>query len=106
MARADSIHVSSGVSHRTGEGFVTVVFGDEAGQLSVTDAKGFGLSIIEAAMAADGDAAFYRLMSTGDRPLPSAEIARFLRDLRVARGGAPDGAGRTSATFCEESHRG
>lgn len=102
---AESIEVSSGVSHRTGQGFITIEFGSEKGQLDIEPAKQFGMQVIEAAMAAESDAAFFQLMSSGDNPLDPMSIAKFLVDLRAFRGGDKDAAGRAVAHFTDGEHR-
>lgn len=101
----DSIEVASGVSHRTGEGFVTIAFGSESGQLTPQEAKLFALSIIEAADAAESDAAISKLLrGLGD--FSPENVAMLLSELRELRGVQPNqGSHRASATFVEARHR-
>lgn len=54
------LEMSSGVSARTGEGFVHLVWGDQRGQLTPTEAREHARRIAEAAEAAEYDAIFVR----------------------------------------------
>jgi len=61
----DVISVSSGVSARNGGGFVTIRWGDMGGQLSPEEARQHALAVIEAADAAEHDAAVVAFMLSG-----------------------------------------
>lgn len=76
--------VRSGVGYRSGEGFVTLHWGDEAGQLSPDEARQHGLRLIECATAAEDDAAMVKAL----KGLGLEEMAcfTFLAEMREARG--------------------
>ncbi len=61
---AESLEMESGVNKRL-EGFVTVRWGAEVGQLSPVEARQYGLSMLECAEAAESDAAVLRGMQAG-----------------------------------------
>lgn len=100
---ADNIQVESGVSARTGKGFVTITFGSEAGQLDAEEAKRFGLSVIEAACASEADASVYAWASKSG--LDGPEIAVLLSELRAARGQNADQSGRVVMHLPDGQHR-
>lgn len=56
--RGGVIEAASGVSAKTGRGFVEVTWQDEVAQLDPEIAKGLGQSIIDAAYSAEHDAFF------------------------------------------------
>lgn len=57
-----TILTTSGVSARTGKGFVVVHWIDQSGQLTPDEARDFALRIIQAADAAEFDAAFVKTL--------------------------------------------
>lgn len=61
---AESLEMESGVNKRL-EGFVTVRWGAEVGQLSPVEARQHGLAMVECAEAAESDAAILRALRDG-----------------------------------------
>lgn len=56
MTDEKRIDITSGVSHRTGHGFVELHWGTESGQLTPTETRLHALRLLEAADAAESDA--------------------------------------------------
>jgi hypothetical protein len=82
---ADSLEMESGVNKEL-RGFVTVRWGAEVGQLSPAEAREHGLAMLEAAEAAEADAAILR----GMRELDADEqmgfaLLRLIREHRDVR---------------------
>jgi len=60
-----NIRVDSGVSLFTGDGYVSLKWGEQAGQLTIAEARAHALSILGAAEAADTDSALWRYLKEG-----------------------------------------
>jgi hypothetical protein len=86
---ASGIDVSSGVSSTSGFGFVTLRWGAESGQLTTAEARAHALSLLEAADAAEFDAAVLRWM-THDLDTPIEQAAAALGALRRSRADLAD----------------
>ena len=86
---ASGIAITSGVSVFTGDGFVTLKWGIESGQLTPDEARLHALLILGAAEAAEHDAVFYRwLKERIGMPDEAAAVALVeLRDMRELRRG-------------------
>lgn len=97
--RQKVISVTSGVSAKRGVGFVTVAWGDEVGQLSTEEARAHALGIIEAADAADFDAALVKALGGMDQ-----QTAQILGAIRAARGNL-NASGKTTITPDEPESR-
>lgn len=89
--RSDDLAMESGVSSRTGEPFVHMRWGDEAGQLSTDEARAHAVKIIDAAAAAEFDAALVKAL-TREMGLPYETAVAFLGTMREMRGGDRDAA--------------
>jgi len=61
----DTINVISGVSAFTGEGFVTIRWGAEAGQLTPAAARQHALHVLSCAEAAENDAVTQKVLQEG-----------------------------------------
>lgn len=61
-SKGDRIGMFSGVSARTGQGFVSLTWGNERGQLSVDETRQHALALLEAAEAAQYDSVFLAWM--------------------------------------------
>ena len=83
-ADPSDIRINSGVSAFTGDGFVTLKWGESAGQLTPAEARAHALAILEAAEAAESDAAVWQVMTTGGAT--EADAVRILSRIRDARG--------------------
>jgi hypothetical protein len=59
-AERPGMDINSGVSASTGDGFVSLHWGEQSGQLTIDEARAHALSILGAAEAADTDAALFR----------------------------------------------
>lgn len=75
------INVASGVSARTREAFISISWGEQAGQLSAEEARMFAMSILTAAEAAEQDAATAKVLARTD-----SEVVSLMALLRSARG--------------------
>ena len=93
-ADAAGIDIQSGVSVYSGDGFVTLHWGKEHGQLTPAEARAHGAYVIAAAEAAEHDAAVYAVlrrllddgtMTSNHGKRGDAVAARFLDDLREER---------------------
>jgi hypothetical protein len=79
---AESLEMESGVNKRL-EGFITVRWGAEVGQLSPAQARQHGLAMLECAEAAEADAALLRGMRELDADEQmSFALLRLIRDNR------------------------
>lgn len=83
--------VTSGVNSRL-IGFVTVSWGENAGQLTPDEARAHALGIIAAADATDFDAALVRILGEQDG------IGELLTRMRFARTGSTGFSGRAQVT--------
>jgi hypothetical protein len=84
---AESLEMESGVNKRL-EGFVTVRWGAEVGQLSPAEAREHGLAMLECAEAAESDAAVVRgLRAGGFEDEVGFGLLRLIRDHRASRAG-------------------
>lgn len=93
--RSDDLQMESGVSARTGEPFMHLRWGDEAGQFTPTRAREHALAIIDAAAASEFDAALVKVLI--EKLGMTHELAvHFLGEIREARGGT-DQASRADA---------
>ena len=82
---SQSIEMSSGISHRTGKGFVSLAWGHEQGQWSVDEARQHAMRLLESAEAAQYDSIFVQwLLAAGltDRIEKAAELLIMLRAYR------------------------
>jgi len=84
--RSDDLQMESGVSARTGEPFMHLRWGDQAGQFSPEDARAHALRILDAAAASEFDAALVKAL-TSEMELSHEDAVRFLGLIREARGG-------------------
>lgn len=84
--RSDDLAMESGVSARTGEPFMHLRWGDQAGQFTPAAAREHALKIIDAAAAAEFDAALVRALTTGETNMRHEEAVAFLGLIRRARG--------------------
>jgi hypothetical protein len=75
----------SGVSVFTGEGFVTLRWGPESGQLSPTQCRQHALALLACADAAESDAGIWAVMHN-DMGMDPDAIGTFLTRLRENRG--------------------
>src|SRR5262245_45558969 len=93
-ASGSTIWMESGVSSRTGEGFVHVHWGDQHGQLDVGEALAHSLNMIEAAHAAEYDAYLMHSLTTefGMDRRTAGIVLLSMRKLR----GSPDTASHTT----------
>jgi hypothetical protein len=80
----DTIEVYSGVSAFTGEGFVTVRWGTEAGQLTPDAARTYALHVLSCAEAAENDAITQQVLRDVIG-LDSKESVKFLAAIRDRR---------------------
>lgn len=78
------IQYTSGVSSLTGDGFVTLTWGAEAGQLSATECRALAFNLLNTAEAADTDAFLLRFLQDKVH-VPIHQAARILIDFREAR---------------------
>lgn len=92
LRTGEMLWMESGVSSRTGEPFIHMRWGDEAGQLTPAEAREHATRMIEVAAAAEFDAAFVKAMTDpgvfGHRDaggLPMEEAVRLLALIREAR---------------------
>jgi hypothetical protein len=85
--RSDDLQMESGVSARTGEPFMHLRWGDQAGQFSPAQARDHAMRIIDAAAASEFDAALVQAL-TSEMRLGYEEAVRFLGIIREARGGS------------------
>ncbi len=84
--------VTSGVSQRTGEGFLSFSWGELHGQLDPAEARTFALGVIEAADAAEFDAALTKwARATG---FEEDAINGLLGAIRIGRDLPPMWSGR------------
>lgn len=81
---ASEIGIESGVGAASGLGYVHLRWGDQAGQLTTSEARKHALAIIVAADAADHDAAVWRLLKKR-MALGNADAAALLKELRAMR---------------------
>jgi len=81
---ASSIDIESGVGYLSRLGYVNLRWGDQAGQLTTREARVHALAILDAAAAADHDAAVFRFLSD-ELGLEPETAARSLGGLRIAR---------------------
>jgi hypothetical protein len=80
-----TIRVTSGVSAFTGQGFVDLRWGAQAGQLSPEEARQHALAVLGAAEAAELDALVYAEL-TSAVGVNDGAAAAFLLRLRERRG--------------------
>ncbi len=80
----DTINVYSGVSAFTGEGFVTVRWGAESGQLTPDAARAHALHVLSCAEAAENDALTQAVLRE-DVGLDAQTAAGFLVAIRERR---------------------
>jgi len=93
--RSDDLQMESGVSARSGEPFMHLRWGDQAGQFTPAKAREHALAILDAAAASEFDAALVKVLI--DRFSMTQELAvHFLGEIREARGGT-DQASRVDA---------
>lgn len=88
MPDANRIAVQSVVSAATGRPLVQIKWGDQVGQITPDEARQHALILLDAANAAETDAAllrFTRLMGGNDQ-----DAARLLAHFRASRGDDPD----------------
>ena len=79
---AESLEMESGVNKKL-EGFVTVRWGAEVGQLSPAEARQHGLAMLECAEAAESDAAVLRALKAGGfEDEAGFGLLRLIRDYR------------------------
>lgn len=85
---ANVITASSGVSARSGDPFVRLDWGSQAGQLTVEEARGFALNVLQAADAAESDYALITALGGKlDEVTGSLLVAvRHERDVRAVSG--------------------
>jgi hypothetical protein len=84
--RSDDLQMESGVSARTGEPFMHLRWGDQAGQFTPEKAREHAMAIIDAAAASEFDAALVKTLI--EKFSMTHELAvHFLGDIREARGG-------------------
>ena len=83
---------SSGVSHRTGQPFVDLTWGDRRAQVPPFIARQIGMQALEVAEAAVSDAAVFRLLveSMGAEEAQAGAFVAMLRDHRYAVDEAPE----------------
>ena len=84
--RSDDLQMESGVSAKTGEPFMHLRWGDQAGQFSPADARDHAMRIIDAAAASEFDAALVKALTT-EMGLSYQEAVAFLGIMREQRGG-------------------
>jgi len=84
--RSENLEMESGVSSRTGEPFMHLRWGDQAGQFSPEEARQHALRIIDAAAASEFDAALVKAL-TATLDMPYEDAVRFLGIMREQRGG-------------------
>ena len=89
---AGPLMVVGGISHRTGEPFVRIEWGEQRGQSDVDTARGFAQNLLEACTNAVADAA---LLAWGRDELDldldkAAHLIDALRRYRADRWGQPD----------------
>jgi len=84
--RSDDLQMESGVSSRTGEPFMHLRWGDQAGQFSPEEARQHALRIVDAAAASEFDAALVKAL-TGELGLDYGRAVAFLGIMREQRGG-------------------
>jgi hypothetical protein len=81
---ASDIAIESGVGAMSGLGYVRLHWGTMDGQLTTREARAHALSILDAAAAADHDAAVWRWLR-GKLAMSEYAAASGLKDLRDAR---------------------
>ena len=81
---ASSIDIESGVGMMSRLGYVQLRWGQQSGQLTTREARLHALSILDAAAAADHDAAVLRWL-VDTMGLPIERASAVLVDLRKAR---------------------
>lgn len=93
LQTGDTLWFESGVSARTGKPFVHIRWGDQSGQLTAAEARDHALHMLEAANAAEFDAAFATAMTKPKPDGPGFDLEQAMTMLvlvREARGGDPD----------------
>lgn len=86
MKTPPDITVTSGVSSKTGEGFIIVRWGELAAQLTPDEARRHALGVIQAADAAVFDSALMRVFG-GPEGYKDPVAGQVLVAIRNARGG-------------------
>jgi hypothetical protein len=85
QVRHADLWMESGVNPR-GEAFVTLRWGDMAGQFTTQQGRDYAADLFDCAAAADWDAAWVRFAVDGERPMSHDQAVRFLGLLRKYRG--------------------
>jgi hypothetical protein len=85
--RSDDLQMESGVSPRTGEPFMHLRWGDQAGQFTLTQARGHAIKILDAAAASEFDAALVKAL-TSKMGMDYEKAVRLLGIIRESRGGS------------------
>jgi hypothetical protein len=101
--RSDDLQVESGVSARTGEPFMHMRWGDQAGQLTPQEARQHALRILDAAAASEFDAALVRAL-VGEMGVPHEKAVRFLGVMREQRGGTDQASAVETGPQPERGH--
>jgi hypothetical protein len=91
--RSDDLQMESGVSAKTGEPFMHLRWGDQAGQFSPQDARDHAMRIIDAAAASEFDAALVKAL-VNEMGLDHETAVRFLGLMREQRGGTDQASTR------------
>lgn len=78
------IYITPGVSAFTGHGYIRLDWGETSGQLTIAEARQHGLAILEAAEAAEMDAAMWAFAKTMLHT-DDAGAAAILNELRAFR---------------------
>lgn len=81
---ASEINITSGVGAASRLGYVNLRWGPKSGQLTTSEARRHAFAILDAAAAADHDAAVFRWM-TERMKTPDDLAAAALIDIRAAR---------------------
>lgn len=76
------ITTSSGVSARTGKGFVTLHWEDQVAQFSLDEARTFGLTILAVTAAAEQDAGMIAALFDGKVTQEAAGLLTLMRKNR------------------------
>lgn len=96
MPESSVITITSGVSEKSKWPFVHLSWGENAGQLTVQEAREHALRILEVCTAAEHDSAIVKLLGVDEKQ--QAELMRFMRQSR----GAEMGSGRTQVYPCDD----
>jgi hypothetical protein len=85
MRSDDALWMESGVSSRTGEPFVHMRWGDQSGQLGASEAREHAMNMLEAASAAEFDAALIKGLTAPEPDGPGFELDMAMRLLVIVR---------------------